>query len=826
MKKIFQIIIFGICLGITIFSILLVYKPGASIFHFKKNIDTEDVIHNDSYAFSYRSNLNTLIFPAEGSLLYEDGKPLERTQTNEVINKGLGRYSIIEKDDGLVFVNFSSSDNSNPLTNGKKYTIYYKAIFLSRGVGLSLLGILSLGLAWFLIFVYRSPDLRKALNTSPLNFWQVVDEFLFQEIVRVMTPVTNREVLANSRFGLWIFLMIISVAAAYFYVFMEWLFFVTKPSFMDIMGWYEKIKLILLPGFALAILSLTLLMIVAGLDFLSSRLRSTWLPIFLGTLVPSIILTAISLLLLDNFTYTVFRFGVVTTDGIWRFMYAICILMLFIYINNRILKTMGLRVRVETPFTLPRVTIVPIAGLLAISAILVLFNLGMNSSAKAQTVNLVEENNRFATHPNILLIGSDGLDAENMSLYRYERDTTPILRKLAKTSLVAENAFTNSAGSTGSITSMLTGKAPAQTRVFNMENILHGSDSYQHLPGILNNEGYSTVEFGVRDYVDAYKVNLLDGFNTVNGRSLKDGDVIRFPRELGFAETEYFVSRLVDRISDRLLHLAFIRKMENPYNIVTQHIGLVHDRERVYKLLELIRSSDSPLFVHVHMMGTHGPRFSPEQQFFSLGLTQDQDDMVDFYDDSILNFDRYVGEVLDTLEQTGKIDNTILIIYSDHPMKKHNGRNRIPLLIHFPNGEFTGVIKSNVQNLDIPPTILDYVGVDQPDWMAGHTLLEGDLPKDRLIFISGTSNGNKIGLDTTDLDTKPGISTFYELSLFNVINCQKWYKLNLVDSTWSSGDVPGHSSPCREDELLTVKQIKDALTEYLQLNGFDSSTFQ
>jgi arylsulfatase A-like enzyme len=826
MKKFFRIIILCIFIGIAIFSILLVYKPGASIFHFKKMIDTDEVIHHDGHVFRYRINLNTLLFPSEGSILYEDGNPLERTFTHEVVEKGLGHYSIVDKDDGLVHLNFSASDNSNPLTNGKKYTFYYKAIFLSRGMGLNLLSILSLGLAWFLIFVFKSPNLRQAAKTSPLTFWQVVDEFLFQEIARVTTPVTNRELLAHSRRRLWIFLLILSVAAAYLYVFMEWLFFVTKPSFMDLMGWYEKIELFLLPGFALAILSLALVMIIAGLDYLSSRLRLTSLSIFIGTLIPSIILTAISLLLVDNFTYTIFNFGVVTSDGIWRFAYGICTLILFIYINNRILKTMGLRGRSESPFILPRFTFALIASLLLISAVIALARFDLSSSANAQEASLAGENNRFSTRPNILLIGSDGLNASNLSLYGYGRDTTPVLRELAKTSLLAENVFTNSEGSTGSITSMLTGKAPAQTRVFNSYNILHGTDAYQHLPGILNKEGYSTVEFGVRNYIDAYQVNMLDGFDTVNGRSLEEGEMVRFPRELGFTENEYFASRLVERISDRILHLTFIRKMENPFTIVTQHIGMMYDRERQDKLLELIRYSDRPLFVHVHMMGTHGPHFSPEQQIFSSGITQDQDDMIDFYDDSILNFDRYVGEVLDTLEQAGKINNTILIIYSDHPMKKHNGRMRIPLLIHFPNGEFAGRIRSNVQNLDIPPTILDYVGIEHPGWMTGQSLLKGDPPEDRLIFTSGASNGNQIGHNKIEVDTKPVISPSYKLPFYNVINCQKWYKLTLIDLTWSSGDIPGHSSPCLEDNLLTMEQVNDALTEHLLSNGFDTSTLQ
>ena len=104
--------------------------------------------------------------------------------------------------------------------------------------------------------------------------------------------------------------------------------------------------------------------------------------------------------------------------------------------------------------------------------------------------------------------------------------------------------------------------------------------------------------------------------------------------------------------------------------------------------------------------------------------------MTDFYDDSILTFDHYLGEVLNALEQTGKINNTILVIYSDHPMR-YNARHRVPLVIHFPNDEFAGRIETNVQNLDIAPTILDYLGVNQPTWMVGKSLLGDDLPENR-----------------------------------------------------------------------------------------------
>ena len=822
LNKLSRIILLLVLLGVTIFSILLVIKPGASIFHFKQNVNIEEVIALDGQAYRYPINLNQLIFPSEGGLLYEDGQLLERTYKAEVVEKGSGRYSLVDHEDGSYFLNFSTSDNSAPITNGKKYTLYFQVVFLSRTMGITMLGLLTLGLIWFLTFVLKSPNRRKTLKASPLTIWQVLDDFLAQEVPRIFPPINNTETISNFRRTLWIDLLTLCAGAAYFYVFMEWFFFVTKPSFMDLMSWIEKLELFFLSSFTLAILSLGLVMVLVGFDYLLSYIRFSTLPIFLGTLIPSFILAAIFLLLVDNFTYTIFRFGIVSSVGIWRYAYGLGFLILFVYINSRILKALSLRGKPKPPLRISRYLLVLIAGLLIVSAGFVLTRYSVSSSENAQAVNPVEGNNQATTRPNILLIGSDGLNASNLSVYGYERETTPVLSELAKTSLMAENVFANSSKSTGSITSMLTGKPAAQTRVLFPPNILQGIDAYQHLPGILRNKDYHTVEIGVRNYVDAYKINMLDGFETVNDRSVAESHLVRSLREMGIGVNAYFASSLVERITDRLQHISFIKEMENPYTIVTQPVGKQHDRERVDQLLKLIRESERPLFVHVHMMGTHGSIFSPDEQKFSIGKTQDEKWMTDFYDDSILTFDHYIGEILETLEQTSKINNTILIIYSDHSME-YDARFRVPLLMHFPNDEFAGRIETNVQNLDIAPTILDYLDINQPMWMEGNTLLKSDPPENRLIFSSGAPFGDysqgKWVIDSSQV--KP---PFYQFTSFNIINCEKWYHLDLVNLTWDSGDVPGHTNPCTEDNLLSIDQIKDALAEYLSTNGFDIST--
>ena len=821
MKKILRIIIPFLFFFTAILSVLLVIKPGASIFHFKQRLNSEVLKPDEGYAFRIPLKLNPLIFPAEGVLLFEDSQQLERTFTAEVMEKGLGKYSLVVKD-GLYNLIFSASDNSDPLTNGKQYTLYLRMFFFSRSTGLTLMMILILGLSWFLIFAFKSPDRRKSILASPLTIWQVFNEFLDQEVTRALTPITNKEPSSQSKQTMWIFLLVLTVGAAYFYLFMEWVFFVTKPSFMAPMGWFDKFEIFLLSSFVLCVLSLVLVMTFAGLDLLISKLRFTMLPIFIGTLIPTVILTAISLLLVDNFTYTVFKFGIVTSDGIIRYGYRLGFLILFIYINTRILRMMGLRGKPKPPFKVPRFILVVIAGMFMISTVIVLIRFGLSYSRNAQAVDLAGDRNRFATRPNIILLGSDGLSASNLSVYGYERETTPVLKELAKTSLLAENIFANSSKSTGSITSMLTGKPDAQTRVLFPPNILQGVDAYQHLPGILRNGGYYNVEIGVPHYIDAYKVNMLDGFDIVNDRTIEESELVRSAREMGFGENPYFVTLLAERITDRILHIFFIRKMENPFTIVTQPVGIKHDQEQLNNLIQLIQESDHPLFIHVHMMGTHGARFDPKQRVFSKGKTQDEDWMIDFYDDSILNFDQYIGEVLEILEQTGKMDNTILIIYSDHPMQS-DARLRVPLLIHFPNDEFAGRIETNVQNLDIAPTILDYMGINQPMWMVGQSLLKGDSIENRLTFSGGPPYGyrsqGKLFIDSTRI--KP---PFYQFTSINVVDCQKWHRFDLTSLTWESGDVPGHTMPCSEENLLTMDQIKEALAEYLFDNGFDIST--
>jgi glucan phosphoethanolaminetransferase (alkaline phosphatase superfamily) len=802
---------------------LLIIKPGASIFYIKRSISPENVKPYKGYAYHLPITLNSLLFPPGGVLLSEDTALLNRTNRADVIQKGLGKYSITVQENNRSNLIFSAKDNSDPTSNGRQYTLYLHLPFLSRKTGASILLISIFGLALFARFAIKSLARGESSLASPQTIWQLFNEFLDEELPRVIIPIKNTRPIKESRRSIWIFLLTLTTGAAFFYVFMEWFFFVTKSSFMDLMGWVEKIEILLFTSFVLILASLVLVLIAKGLDLIISKFLDSSLPIFIATLIPSFILAAISLLLVDNFTYTIFNFGIVSTSGAVRYAYGVGFLIIFFYINTRILTWMGLRGQPDHPIKIPRLIFVLIAVLFVITA-----GLSFNQIKNAYSNPINSASDAGNDHddnprPNILLIISDGLNATNMSLYGYERDTTPVLKELSKSSLLAENAFTNSSNSTGSTTSMLTGKPPAQTRVLLPPNILQGDDVSQHLPAILRSAGYYTAELAVPNYVDANAVNLLDGFTEVNGHVQEESQVAHFTRRMGFGNSLYFASLISKRITERLLHIFFIREMENPFSLVTQPVKIQRDEEQVNHLIELIQDTEEPLFAFVHLMGTHGPRFVIDQQKFSTSESLNENWDPDIYDDSILTFDSQIGRLLAELEKSGEMDNTLLFIFSDHPMH-YNVRWRIPLLMHFPNDDFSGTIKTNVQILDIPPTILDYLGIDQPEWMQGHSLLQENRPENELIFSTGTVLTTRNEQKMWVVDSANVKPPFYQFSFFNIVNCDKWYFLDINNLTWDSGDVPEYTKACSDDQLLTQDQIYEALLEYLSANGFDTST--
>jgi hypothetical protein len=393
---------------------------------------------------------------------------------------------------------------------------------------------------------------------------------------------------------------------------------------------------------------------------------------------------------------------------------------------------------------------------------------------------------------------------------------------LAGSSLVAENAFPNTEHTGGSVVSIYSGKYPAATRVFWLPNKLQGADSYEHLPGILRAQGYRTVQIAVPLFLDPIRLNLANAFDEVKFTHAVYSRHLNLFSTLLPRDVALFADETVKRLADRVRHVFGIARMSNPYFLVSRMPAMRVDMERWAQLRQELSAARQPLFVHVHLMVTHGKQFNPVKQVFSAGqpVATQSDWSTDFYDDSVLEFDKNIGELVEHLNEIGLLDRTVLVVGSDHGHRVDKQLKRLPLLFRFPGGEHAGRINENVQNLDIAPTVLDYLGLDQPDWMGGRSLLAGGLGQ-RPIFGVAEIDANEWAASGSSAPVRDKPLTGFDIHLLaTVIYCRSWFRLNLYTETWESGAVHGSTTTCPPEGEVTDRVAFELIVAHLGQNGF------
>lgn len=628
--------------------------------------------------------------------------------------------------------------------------------------------------------------------------------------------VLYRSSFSSKKIKRWGFLLSLTFLASYFYAFLEWLFYISQPSYASISSnLLINISVFLFSGFTLAAFTTILYLILLFFYYLCPIPIIQKVLLALGQSILALVIACLFLLLVDNFTYTIFKIGIITSSGIFRVYYMVLFIGLFIisyrwsynHVKTQLVRRSS---RILWQF--------------CICVVFLSFSVGASLTNQLSTPTLPSNTAGKFTNttdlPNILIIGSDGVDANRMSVYGYERDTTPNILAFSRGALVAENAFHNSNNSYGSVTSMLTGKLPTTTRVLYPPDILLGEDAYQHLPGILKANGYRTVQIATPHYIDSFNANFREGFDIVNNRTINNYPLLYAGWKFGGDYPYYFVNVTIDRIAFRLLHIFFIRQIQNPYKEVTTGItGMMTDRERVDSVLALLNSSDQPLFLHLHLMGTHGPNYTPTLNYFASSQTQNETNAEDFYDDAIRDYDNYFGEIITQLNNSGLIDRTIVVVYSDHG--KNRTTQKVPWLIRFPGNDFSGHISANVQNLDIAPTLLDYLNIQIPDWMEGKTILE-PFPENRRIYLSEVF-ADKFSGSTFWLEVNPEKigPPFYQFEMLQMIVCDQYYKVVLNSNLWTTGSFDGHTNSCGMTEPLPLAIARNEMIDLLRQSSFD-----
>ena len=113
----------------------------------------------------------------------------------------------------------------------------------------------------------------------------------------------------------------------------------------------------------------------------------------------------------------------------------------------------------------------------------------------------------------------------------------------------------------------------------------------------------------------------------------------------------------------------------------------------------------------------------------------------------IAEFDAMVGAIVESVEDAGKTDNTIIIVTSDHgdmnmehqqfyKMVQYDASSRVPLVIKTPfaNDPKKALVTSATSHIDLFPTIMEYAQVPKEKWPS---VLDGN---SLVPFVNGSKN--------------------------------------------------------------------------------------
>lgn len=171
--------------------------------------------------------------------------------------------------------------------------------------------------------------------------------------------------------------------------------------------------------------------------------------------------------------------------------------------------------------------------------------------------------------------------------------------------------------------------------------------------------------------------------------------------------------------------------------------GKIDDRYTVTEAIEWIDASDDPFVIYMNLQNSHVPYVVPadfDAPFgsghvsFPIRFAQFPRDSVeavrDLYSSSLAYVDAQLARVVDYLDRSGRLDNTIIVVTADtgqafyeHGFASHGSGlydevMRIPLVIYGPGME-SGDEEQVSQHIDIPPTVLGLLDLPpHPGWQG------------------------------------------------------------------------------------------------------------
>ena len=369
------------------------------------------------------------------------------------------------------------------------------------------------------------------------------------------------------------------------------------------------------------------------------------------------------------------------------------------------------------------------------------------------------------TQPDILFIAIDDLNDWVGPLDGHPQTRTPNMDRLAERGMVFTNAHTTAPLCNPARTALMSGLRPSTTGVYHNSPDWRTLDIFEDirtLPGYFRDAGYRTFGAGKMFHSSTFNPNAYFGFNDTT------------------AWDAYYPS-LDRQIPDE------IRPHErpangSPYSVNVDWAPVAADDRAMgdgqvvaWSARQILAETGSPRFNAVGIYRPHLPWYLPQQYFdmhpldtveLPAVVEDDLDDISEIaklqgdsstmspmgihqwaleagvwkdgvraYLASVSFADAMLGQVLDALEQSGRGDNTIIVMWSDHGWhlgekarwRKHTlwrESTRVPLIVVAPGITQPGSRSDvPVSLLDLYPTLTELAGLPTPDHVEGLSFL-------------------------------------------------------------------------------------------------------
>jgi arylsulfatase len=317
---------------------------------------------------------------------------------------------------------------------------------------------------------------------------------------------------------------------------------------------------------------------------------------------------------------------------------------------------------------------------------------------------------------NVVVLVSDALRADHLSLYGYRRPTTPELAKLASQhGIVFDHAYATGPSTPSSIPSLFTSRPPSALGL-NFRAMAGGGT--RTLAEALNLGGVRTAGFVGNPL-------LLPDFGYARGFGAfeivrSDGDKPRYPR----AET--FVDRALEYLSVNRDAQSFVylqvMDTHTPFDPPSPQRGRFAG-EGPPRPTTPMRATDAPLPIPSSMVGPWAPDVHVDPEDFD----------PDHYDEAILYVDEQIGRLVRGLETLGIADRTALVVTADHGEAlgaEDDGNHlhghalyeelvHVPLVFLLPWVHGARHVTEVASHLDLAPTLVDLVGFPMPQGFIG-----------------------------------------------------------------------------------------------------------